>query len=598
MRSPALVVVFLAYGCGHKVESPKPTTAGVSPRLACDAQLTSPITVTGDRFTPLPASTLKDHVQLHLPQVSLTETEDLAGMSVSPMSIPIFDDPNAPATSHIRWESEQQLSFDVYPQLMLTPGVYDVTVKNPDGQSAVFADGLAVVPPPSVTAVVPANVCDAQSAQVVMVNGSNFLEVGSATPQVTILDGSGMAIFTAGSTPTGCTVVAAQVMDGISECSSLDFTIPEGAIPVGSYTLVVTNPAPAACASTEAVAFVVEPPPTLVSVLPNHICSGGGTLALKGTGFLPGAMASLFDSMDNTSYTAQSTTVTDDMDATARFFSAGGLPVGDQLDVTIQNADGCFATLPKAVTVQQGPIIFYVDPPFVYGAHHDAGHRLYHRAHRHHRHDRGRAPAARIRARVPARARRRSISPAARRSTPTTPSAIIVDVPPSVPPGSYDLLINQASGCSAFYPNAITVETDKTDLKDILPPFGFDQASTDVTIDATGAFFAPGVRAYIAPTIGANPLAVRAVGGGLQSATQITAIVTGVAGQAARRRRLRRHHRQPRRQDRLSDERLHGRPASTAHRRVAVARAASQQLWWRRAASRRSRARTLPPRRW
>jgi hypothetical protein len=341
----------------------------VSPQIACDQQLTSPITVSGMNFTPLPVKTLQNKVGINLPQVSLLEETDLFGGAASPapMSIAIFDDPNNPSTSHIRWESEQQLGFDVYPDLMLTPGVYDVTVKNPDGQSSSFKDALAVVPPPTVISVVPANICDAQSDQVVMVTGTNFLEVGTMTPTVTILDGNKMVVFTATSTPSSCTQVAASVASGIQECTSLDFTIPVNAIPVGTYSLVVTNPAPAACASTEMIKFVVEPPPTLTGVLPTHICEGGGTLHLTGTNFLPGATAKLTDNQNSMTYDANPTTVTDSMNAFGRFFTPGGFTVGDTMDVTIQNADGCLATLPKAVTVEQGPIIFYVDPPFVYG---------------------------------------------------------------------------------------------------------------------------------------------------------------------------------------------------------------------------------------
>src|SRR5579859_1614849 len=350
MRARLLAVVAATLGCGHKLESPTPHEAGVSPRLACSEQLTSPIQVMGDNLTPLPTKTLKDQEQLNLPQVSLTEETDLAGMAMSGMPISIADDPNNPSASHLRWESEQQLTFDVYPQLMLMSGVYDVTVTNPDGQSATFKDALAIVPPPVVIDVVPPNICDAQSDQTIKIDGMNFLQNGTDTPTVTILGANGMPALPSPlpTTTMGCTAVATSVMQGIQECTVLNFVVKEGSLPVGMYTLVVTNPAPAGCASTESISFVVEPPPTLTAVLPTHICQGGGTLDLKGTGFLPGAMASLKDDQTMMNYPASSTTVVNDMEAQAHFHTPGGFTVGDTMDVTIQNLDGCFATLPMA----------------------------------------------------------------------------------------------------------------------------------------------------------------------------------------------------------------------------------------------------------
>jgi hypothetical protein len=319
-----------------------------------------------------------------------------------------------------------------------------------------------------------------------------------------------------------------SVMAGIQECMQLQFTIPKDALPVGTYTLVVTNPAPAACASSESIKFVVEPPPTLTDVLPTKICQGGGTLNLVGNNFLPGAVASLTDDQTMTKTDANPTTVSDPQHATGKFFTPGGFTVGDTMDVTITNPDGCFASLPMKVQVVQGPIIFYVDPPFVYGnittpvtvyttgltdtIASSQGVLL-----------------------IPNVTPPPSPSPSpidltsATTIDPNHPKRLIIDVPPSVPPGTYDLLINQTSGCSLFYPKAITVKTDKVVLKDIIPPFGNDQQNTPVTIDATGTLFAPGARAYIAPTFGTTPLAVPLTSVVYQDTippgTQLTAIV-------------------------------------------------------------------------
>jgi hypothetical protein len=256
MRSRVLLVAALLGGCSHELDNPKPSVSGIMPKLACDAQLVSPITVSGMNFTPIPTRTLRKFEFLNIPEVTLSEAQTLDGTAMSGMPIMIADDVTQPDGLHTRWESEQMLSFDVYPALSLMPGVYDVTVTNPDGKKAPFPTSLAIVPPPMVTSVVPPNICDAQSDQTVTVNGANFLQLTDATgaattPTVSLLDASGMAVLNAHSTASGCAAVATVVMQGISECSTLKFVVPKGSVPVGTYSLIVTNPAPAACISAE-----------------------------------------------------------------------------------------------------------------------------------------------------------------------------------------------------------------------------------------------------------------------------------------------------------------------------------------------------------
>jgi hypothetical protein len=519
---PVVSILPLLFGaCSASIDTPRPAVTGVAPNVVCDTQFPSTVTLTGINFTPMPTRTLRKLEQLQLPAISLSEATTLDGMP-APMMPPvtIFDSAAQPDLSHVHWESEAGMRFDVTPDLLM-PGVYDVTVTNPDKHSATLARSLAVVPPPSVTSVVPANVCVAQGDHSVVINGANFLQVGTAVPLVTLIAPDGTTVTAESPMMAGCFQIAGSNFDMISECTTMMVVIPMGS-PVGTYSLVVSNPAPAACSSTEPIQFVIEPPPTVTGVTPARICSTGGTLTLTGTGFLPGATASISDPTTMMSFDASMTTVNGPTSATAKFVFPGSAPLnaGDMVDVSLRNSDGCSGTLKNAATVVQGPIIFYVDPPFVYGGIttpvtvYTTGLT---------------DPLMMPGGVVLTSSTNPSAAPIDLTSVshidPNHPKHIIIAVPPSLPTDSYNLTVTTTLGCSYTYMNAITVKTTTTALKDIVPPFGYDKDSTPVTIDATASFFKPGARAYLAPTGMGSVLATPLTAVVFQSDTQLTAIV-------------------------------------------------------------------------
>jgi len=517
MRKAWLVLASLTLtACSHDIDTAAPSLAGIQPNLACNQQITKAITITGMNLTPLPTKSLGAEV-LNLPTVTLTPTVDLQGNPSSGAAVTVPGSGDDPAGVHVRWENEGQMGFDVFPDLNLGAALYDVGVANPDGKTASLPQALAVVPPPMVGMVVPPAVCDAQSDQMIVVHGTNFLGVDSATPTVAILDMNGNVVFSTGKTTLSmCTPIGMRT-PMLQECTTLAFTIPKGAIPPGMYVLRVTNPADAECSSTESIPFRVDPPPHIDNVLPSHVCAGGGKIAANGTGFQMGATLTL----SGASGSVNGSPVTVNMSGTTATGSFGAVPgnPGDKLDVTLQNPDGCKDTLPKAVTIDPGPIIFYVDPPFVYGSI-TTPVTIYTTG------IMSPLPSTGAVVFTPHGSSTPTIDLTSKSSIdPNHPKHIIVDVPPGVAAGAYDLTVTDATGCPAFYANAITVVTQTVTLKDIVPPFGFDAQNTAVRIDATGALFTGGVRAYLALHGSATAPAVALSGVVFQSATQIVGVV-------------------------------------------------------------------------
>src|SRR5215471_1560908 len=103
------LLALLASACSPEVDSAAPQVVSLTPNVACNAQLTKPIHIMGSNLTPLPEKTLGTEV-LELPHVTLTQSQNLSGMPQSGASISIPDDLNNPASSHVRWESESQMT--------------------------------------------------------------------------------------------------------------------------------------------------------------------------------------------------------------------------------------------------------------------------------------------------------------------------------------------------------------------------------------------------------------------------------------------------------------------------------------------------------
>ena len=146
----------------------------------------------------------------------------------------------------------------VIPKASLTEGDYDVVVTNPPPADckSLEAVKLHVAPPPTIANVKPVEICDAQNLQVVTVNGSGFLEIGTTLPSVTI--GTSSLVPTSA---TGCTPVAGTFVEGaVQTCTGLVVTVPMGTFTAGSYPLTVKNPDPAGCSSTDMAADRKSPP--------------------------------------------------------------------------------------------------------------------------------------------------------------------------------------------------------------------------------------------------------------------------------------------------------------------------------------------------
>jgi hypothetical protein len=510
-----------AAGCSHEIESPgvglNAPPGAVTPDLACNAKTASAalttVTIRGTNMTPMPSKTLEDKRELVLPKIELTMVTPLAGAAPLDKPLAIQDsasDPTAPR--RVKWTSESEMSFDIFEEDKLPTGVMTITVTNPDGKrSAKIEKTLAIVPKPTLAELRPPAICDDQADQKVDIAGTNFLAYDGKTPSVKVGDKT----YAATLEDKDCVAVDGNFTEkNVKLCSRVTITIPKGDFPVTEKTavpVVVTNPAPADCQTSETLTLTINPPPKVDSVAPATVCEGGSQLTLNGTGFDPKASVSM--DCGGKKIDASAVTVSADGKQATATFGGGAVP-GETCQVVVRNPDGCEdRPLPhKTVNVVTGPIVFYADPPIVYNGVNMAVTVFATSVTRP-------LPAdGAVVIRPSGGGAETKLSP---RDVPGYVNRVQVTIPKDQAAGEYDLTLKDSSGCFATLPKAVKVVSDKTvTMRSVVLPFGYTGEDTSVTVFRDTAAAAPankefqsGVRLFLNPVgAGVTDLAVPLLG--------------------------------------------------------------------------------------
>lgn len=557
-------LVVAATGCSHEVESPSVTGATnnpLTPNMVCRenreaAKEPAPILISGSGFTPLPTKTLSNHdaPTLVLPTVEFKRTGDLVsgggtvssdaggstadGGSTGGSAMPTDGEtdviysgtPGGTNAVNLSWQSEQQMTANVTKSMpLIRPGVYDTTVTNPDKtHKTTIANSLAVVPAPVVTKLQPPTICVDQTDQKITVYGGFFAKVNGGTdpvndvPSVTIYDSTGANVLQtyhpdAGSM-AGCEAAPSQF--NLELCDSFSFTVKVNDLKPGTYKVLVTDPSPLDCDSgaSNELTLTVHAPPEVDSVVPSTVCSGGSTLAITGKNLYPGASAELRCGTAGTLVATGVSVQADNQHATVTF-GPGAVP-GADCDFVFINQDSCEdRPLPhKKVTGTAGPILFNVDPNYVYSDMATSV-KLYVTAIT--MKTAGAVPPVKmwLHGSDPATAITLSAQYA-----PNKTNVLEATIPKGTAVGTYDMQVIDDSGCMATMPNAVTVtNTLVVTSGSVEPPFGQSTVNVPITITLAsdpGATGAP--RAFLTPSTGPG---IQLLGLTVTSATTMTAVV-------------------------------------------------------------------------
>lgn len=209
------------------------------------------------------------------------------------------------------------------------PGAVTVQVVNTDGQSGSLASAFTYLAasPPVVGGVSPTSGTTG-GGTTVTITGTGFA--------------SGATVRFGNASATAVTVLSSTQLTAITPAGS------------GTVDVRVTNPDGQVGQLNDAYTYISTPAPTLTSVSPNTgIRTGGTSVTLTGSGFLPGAVAR-FGSTN-----ATSTVVLSPTQIIATTPSVGSTGV---VAVTVTNTDGKAATLSNAFTFTTSMFVTAVSP--------------------------------------------------------------------------------------------------------------------------------------------------------------------------------------------------------------------------------------------
>ncbi|MDB5080437.1 MAG: hypothetical protein JWP00_2361, partial [Chloroflexi bacterium] len=218
----------------------------------------------------------------------------------------------------------------------VTPGVYNLTVTNPDNASATLANSVTVkLPAPNLTTVSP-NSASNNAIATITLNGTNFVSGADVRLGVTNL--------------SGVTFVSA---------AKLTADVPSG-LTQGIYDLTVTNPD--GQLSTLPASFTVGPPasgPSISQVAPAVVTNtGSNTVTLSGANFTGPVTVALSGVSQSGATLVNSSTIT---------FSLAANFTPGTYDVTVTNANNQSTTLPGGLVVLPQAVIQNTQATFAAG---------------------------------------------------------------------------------------------------------------------------------------------------------------------------------------------------------------------------------------
>jgi hypothetical protein len=392
-----------------------------------------------------------------------------------------------------------------------TAGHRQLALENPAPAGCVATTTTALtIPPPLAFAATPQNFCANTGTHQVTVNGTGFLQVGSASFTVAV----GGAAPGAPTSPAGCSDLGVDGL-AVQSCTSFAISVNTNTGPVGGVQIDVANPAPSSCTLSSTSAVQIVAPPSITTVAPAEICADQTkTVRITGANFANGATVTATPTGSATgSVLATTVAFTSATQIDATF--TPGLPAGTY-DLTVANAASCSSTKIAALLVDPTPLVFYVDPPVLYSG--------------------ISVQATLFTSGLTATAKKvqlvndatGAVTDATAFKSPQRPNKILADIPAGLAAGKYTVRVISQVDCAGELPGAVTV-TDTLSLTldaatPIAPAYVSSTAATAVTLKGTGFTDTP--RVYLNPvTTGGTTTATALRAVVFTSGTQLTAAV-------------------------------------------------------------------------
>ncbi|MFT7578933.1 MAG: hypothetical protein ACI9MR_000595 [Myxococcota bacterium] len=356
-----------------------------------------------------------------------------------------------------------------------------ITVANPApaGCSDIYEIDVPLIDPPVITRAQPAMVCTDDGDRSIVIEGQNFYTVAGVLPTVT-LNGVAATVTSSGA----CVDAVIGPLSDVEICGELTVTASSGSLEPGPVAIVVTSAPPIPCTGAAADVLVVPPEVTITAVTPNAICSAAGdtTITITGDGFLnvEGTPPAVALASDDYAIVANSFTGCTDLDVPgmtvesctgfdvlvpANAFADGDIPIS----VTNPSPSGCGRTATGVFFAVPVPDVVAVDPAAfctdtgdtltVTGSHFSPASKVFLTD------TDGTDFAATV--------------------TFVSAAELSAEFAGGIPPGTYDLTVENAAGCADLLPLAVKIDPQPL-VFFIDPPVVYSGITIQSTIYLTG----------------------------------------------------------------------------------------------------------------
>ena len=392
-----LALVWAIPACSDDVEGPTPSMEDLAPEdLATDPSFVCTtdhgdqgtwVTLKGDAFSPLVIDAISsdlDH-DVELPTLSLHHRLSPTGEALDAADPVVLESPPRADDGDIRWLDDGTLLFRVTDELDLAPGVYDVEVENPNGETGLEDEAFGVLPQPQLDAAIPEMTCVAQGDRQLRLDGQDLLVGPEDAPVSTVtIDDQQYPIDSA----EDCTDLH-PIFLSYELCETTTLTVDEASLDPGVHDITYHNPAPADCSSSSAdpLTLTIEPPPVVDDIEPTPVCSEQldyDEVTLSGQGFITLDDASQLPqvTIGDRQYTPESASDCQDIDSAPAMDAqrcqtltiaipaddladqVGDDPFITDLDVAVENPEpvGCHSEEDTTIGVTPPPEITSLQP--------------------------------------------------------------------------------------------------------------------------------------------------------------------------------------------------------------------------------------------
>lgn len=310
-----LVSTLIALGCVQPDSGPE--LLALAPELACAS---SPLLVQAAGVAPVVIDPLAEQPTLRWPELLVSNGQELL----------LLPEPE--------WV-EDEATLDLPP---LDAGSWQLLLRDPFGHESALPFGITGRP--VLAGLEPASLCQELGSQTVRLTGL-FAVAEGALPTVRI-GGREQEVLIA----EDCDTASPMAL-----CASLLVQVDAGTLSLGLEEIQVEGPVED-CVSEEPLRVQVVPAPRILDIEDREVCDGGGVLSVVGEGFDP-EMSAWVDGVE-----AELTYV----DAGRVEVAIPAMAVGSY-SLELEHPNGCTAWDEEGVRVAAAPLMFFVNPPQLWG---------------------------------------------------------------------------------------------------------------------------------------------------------------------------------------------------------------------------------------